>query len=447
MPLLRIQDVHELFACDRLLLVEVLRQLIELRAVLGEDVHSLFVLRFHQLHNALVDLRLRLGRARKRRVAAEILIVDRLERDHVEVVAHAVARDHRAGELRRLLDIVRRAGRDGVATARYSDIIFPVVTHFEESFITGSRVKTDTNFVNQILDPMYECKTDWQINELIAQRLGINWGRDGKSDVDVMKIQWAGAKVPEKYKELNPEFKLPTFEEMQKEGNVQLFVKPETSVIDAARFAPGEFPTDTGKINFYSPFLAERGRLKQKAARAQYVRPPEGIEDLLEGKKGAKGIAYSLQFTTPHMPNRSHSSFDNTTSLMDAFPHCVFINPEDAQKRGIADGDEVYVYNDAGCMKIPAQITLRQLPGVVSIGEGAWYQPSPTEKYEAWFDLDGDGKPEKHIVAVDVGGAVNTLTTDRDIGAADPVLHLQTNKSGGFAAGGNLCEVSKQKPA
>ena len=294
---------------------------------------------------------------------------------------------------------------------------------------------------------MYECKADWQINELIAQRLGINWGRDGKSDVDIMKIQWAGAKVPEKYKELNPEFKLPTFEEMQKEGNVQLFVKPETSVIDAARFAPGEFPTDTGKINFYSPFLAERGRLKQKAARAQYVRPPEGIEDLLEGKKGAKGIAYSLQFTTPHMPNRSHSSFDNTTSLMDAFPHCVFINPEDAQKRGISDGDEVYVYNDAGCMKIPAQITLRQLPGVVSIGEGAWYQPSPTEKYEAWFDLDGDGKPEKHIVAVDVGGAVNTLTTDRDIGAADPVLHLQTNKSGGFAAGGNLCEVSKQKPA
>ena len=33
------------------------------------------------------------------------------------------------------------------------------------------------------------------------------------------------------------------------------------------------------------------------------------------------------------------------------------------------------------------------------------------------------------------------------LGAADPVLHLQTNKSGGFAAGGNLCEVSKQKPA
>ena len=47
---------------------------------------------------------------------------------------------------------------------------------------------------------------------------------------------------------------------------------------------------------------------------------------------------------------------------------------------------------------------------------------------------------------VDVGGAVNTLTTDRDIGAGDPFLHAQTNKSGGFAAGGNLCEVSKTLP-
>ena len=52
-----------------------------------------------------------------------------------------------------------------------------------------------------------------------------------------------------------------------------------------------------------------------------------------------------------------------------------------------------------------------------------------------------------HRVPVDVGGAVNTLTTDRDIGAGDPFLHTQTNKSGGFAAGGNLCEVSKELPA
>ena len=73
--LLRVQDVHELFAGDRLFLVEVLRQLIELRAVLGEDVHSLFVLRFHQLHDALVDLRLRFGRASAARPPVSVAIL------------------------------------------------------------------------------------------------------------------------------------------------------------------------------------------------------------------------------------------------------------------------------------------------------------------------------------------------------------------------------------
>lgn len=332
------------------------------------------------------------------------------------------------------------------STARYADIVLPVVTHFEESFFTGSRVKTDTNVVRKIVEPMYESKPDWEINTMIAERLGLDYGRRGMSDEEVMAIQWKGAKVPEAYKAIDPNFKLPTFEEMLEKANLQLPTPPEKSVIAAAKFAPGEFPTDTGRINFYSPFLASRGRLMQKAARCQYVRPPEGREDVVEGRKGAKGVAYPLQFTTPHMPNRSHSSFDNTTILMDAFEHGVFMHPSDAQVRGISEGDMVYVWNDAGCMKLPAILTLRQVPGVVAIGEGAWYQPSEKEFFEAWFDTDGDGKPEKHTVPVDVGGAVNTLTTDRDIGAGDPFLHAQTNKSGGFAAGGNLCEVSKTLP-
>ena len=62
------------------------------------------------------------------------------------------------------------------------------------------------------------------------------------------------------------------------------------------------------------------------------------------------------------------------------------MHPKDAEARGIKAGDLVYVYNDAGCMRVPAQITRRQIPGVVSIGEGAWYQPSAEETYTAWFD-------------------------------------------------------------
>lgn len=332
------------------------------------------------------------------------------------------------------------------STARWSDIVLPVVTHFEESFFSGSRVKTDMNVVRQVIEPMYECKPDIEINELIAKRLGLDWGRHGMSDMEVMKIQWSKTKLPDAYKQINPDMKLPTFEEMLEEANLQLPTPPEKSVIESAKYAPGEFPTDTGKINFYSPFLASRGRVQDGVARAQYVRPAEGYEDILEGKKAASGRTYTLQFTTPHMPNRSHSSFDNTTMIIDVFPHGVMMHPKDAEARGIKAGDLVYVYNDAGCMRVPALITRRQIPGVVSIGEGAWYQPSADETYTAWFDEKG-GTPYAHQVPVDVGGAVNTLTTDRDIGASDPFLHLQNNKSGGFAAGGALCEVSLKLPS
>ena len=330
------------------------------------------------------------------------------------------------------LDFVLSYERFMSTTARYSDLVLPVITHLEESFFTGSRVKTDMNVVNAVVSPMYEAKSDVAINEMIAKRLGLDWGRHGMTDLDVMRVQWKTAKLPEAYKQVDPEMKLPSFEEMLEKANLQLPVPPEKSVIAAAKFKPGEFPTDTGRINFYSPWLAVRGRVQGGIARAQYVRPADGYEDIMEKTPHASGRTYTLQYTTPHMPNRSHSSFDNTTMIQDVFPHAVTIHPDDAKARGIRDGAPVYVYTEAGCIKIPAKVTLRQLPGVVSIGEGAWYQPSKTEFFDAYFDEDGSGKVKRHRVPVDVGGAVNTLTIDRDIGAGDPYLHLQTTKSGGL---------------
>ena len=51
---------------DGLLLVQILGQLIQLCAVVGQDLHSLGVLGLDQLHHLLVDLALGLGRAGQR---------------------------------------------------------------------------------------------------------------------------------------------------------------------------------------------------------------------------------------------------------------------------------------------------------------------------------------------------------------------------------------------
>ncbi|TQS64065.1 dimethyl sulfoxide reductase subunit A, partial [Salmonella enterica subsp. enterica serovar Typhimurium] len=71
----------------------------------------------------------------------------------------------------------------------------------------------------------------------------------------------------------------------------------------------------------------------------------------------------------------------------------MWINPMDAQKRGINNGDKVRIFNDRGEVHIEAKVTPRMMPGVVALGEGAWYDP--------------DAK------RVDQGGCINVLTTQR----------------------------------
>ena len=70
-------------------------------------------------------------------------------------------------------------------------------------------------------------------------------------------------------------------------------------------------------------------------------------------------------------------------------------NPLDASERSIKDGDKVQVFNDRGTVEIVAKVTPRIMPGVVSMGQGAWH------------DADMSGNK------VDKGGCINTLTSPR----------------------------------
>ena len=71
----------------------------------------------------------------------------------------------------------------------------------------------------------------------------------------------------------------------------------------------------------------------------------------------------------------------------------MWIHPADAAARGIVDGQRVRVFNARGATVLPARVTDRIAPGVVSIKEGAW------------FALDATGQ--------DTRGCANVLTADR----------------------------------
>ena len=94
--------------------------------------------------------------------------------------------------------------------------------------------------------------------------------------------------------------------------------------------------------------------------------------------------------------------------------HELWINPVDAEERGIADGDEVRVFNDRGELRIIAKVTPRIIPGTVAMPQGMWHDA----------DMNGD--------KIDHGGCINTVTIYRP----SPLAKANPQHS-------NICQVAK----
>ena len=100
-----------------------------------------------------------------------------------------------------------------------------------------------------------------------------------------------------------------------------------------------------------------------------------------------------LQLVTPHYKFRANSCEHANPWLRRLETHAVWINPCDAEARGIRQGDLAEVFNQFGTTAIPARVTERIMPGVVCVYQGAWYQPG--------------------MGGVDQGGCANVLTSHR----------------------------------
>ena len=177
----------------------------------------------------------------------------------------------------------------------------------------------------------------------------------------------------------------------------QPVTQPAIAFVDFRR-DPQKYPLNTpsGKIEIFSKTLYDMGRPDEIPAVPKYI--PEWEDPFTEVSKtpitgDSAGKKYPLQAIGHHSLARVHSTHANNDWLQEAFPQRIFINPLDASKRDIRDGDLVRVWNARGELVIPARLTTRILPGVVDIPQGAWWKP------------DAGG--------VDHGGNINVLTSHR----------------------------------
>ncbi len=255
-------------------------------------------------------------------------------------------------------------------SAKFSDIVLPDTTGFEsDNIITGEGHGEKGNhawvlYNHAVIEPMYECQPSLWIAEQLANRLGIGDDfRDGHTTAE----DWTKdiiASAQQNY----PDF--PSEDEFKKVGIYK--VSSDQPVISFADFVadPDANPlkTQTGKIEIYSPYLASLNSPDDIPAIPKYIPEWEGVSDPLKDK-------YPLLMETTHWIGRSHSTFDNVDYLREAHPQCFWINPIDAEARGIKNGDMIKVFNDRGEVHLPAYVTLRVRPGVTNMPQGGWYTP------------------------------------------------------------------------
>lgn len=267
-------------------------------------------------------------------------------------------------------------------SAKFADILLPATTFFERDDLLTPWAFGDYVLIqNKAIEPMYECRNPYDWVSDLADRFGLKEKfTEGKTDKD-----WLRQMVDEARKAW-PDF--PTFEELQKRGvykyrHPKPYVAFEDQIRDPERF---KFPTPSGKIEIYSSALAKMNNPEEIPPIPKYIEAWEGPSDPLREK-------YPLQCIGWHYKRRCHSIYDNVPWMEEAGRQEMWINPVDAEARGLRDGDIAKVFNDRGSLLIPVKVTPRIMPGVVAIPQGAWWTPGP------------DGTDQR--------GSINVLTSQR----------------------------------
>ncbi len=111
-------------------------------------------------------------------------------------------------------------------------------------------------------------------------------------------------------------------------------------------------------------------RLATPGGRVQLA-PARHLEDLARAARALASPPPALVLIGRRHVRSNNSWLHNSQRLVKGKPRCtLMIHPEDAQRRGIADGAAVRLRSRVGEIEVPAEVTPDVMPGVVSLPHG-----------------------------------------------------------------------------
>ncbi len=228
-------------------------------------------------------------------------------------------------------------------TARMADIILPATSMYEYFDLISGYGHSYIQLQQKLIEPPGECKHESEIYRLLGKKFGFN--------LDYL-----------------PENNLSTIEKIISSSNLdtdidELKVKPYLHPdYQEIAFSDLKFNTLTRKIEFFCQKMEDK-----------WGKDPLPIyHEPIENKYTTPEIynKYPLSLVSSHAYNKMNSQSSDITILQEE--PFIWINPHDAAKRGINNGEIVKVYNKRGSVILKAILTEKVVQGIVHIYFGWW---------------------------------------------------------------------------
>ena len=228
-------------------------------------------------------------------------------------------------------------------SAAFADIVLPATTFLEHRELTKSYGTYGVALAPAAVPPVGESRP----NEVVfrdlglaaAERLGNGRELFDRSDAEVLANVYAGL-------------------------GASMARRPEASELASAGWIPMDFPGPR-PVAFRTTFPFTEDR-KAHLWPDRWGAEPYGFRELAENPSAP------LALISPSTGETINSTFGERNLPVAV----VSINTADAKARGIADGDDVRVFNEMSSVECRAEVTEAIRPGVVMLPKGLWKRAS-----------------------------------------------------------------------
>ncbi len=209
-------------------------------------------------------------------------------------------------------------------TVDYADLVLPATTQIEHVDVHGSYGHHYVMYNEPAVAPPGECRSNNDVFRALAGRMGFEPELFPDDDRLIAEALDGGPAVAGI-----------TLERLKRESSIRLNL-PSTYL----PFAEGKFPTPSGKCELSSELMAAAG-LDPLPTYTPPWEDPQSRPDL--------AARFPLQLLSPPRPQFLNSTFANSASHREAAGDpTVELSADDADSRGLAEGQWAEVFNDRG---------------------------------------------------------------------------------------------------